>query len=322
MSHYAGLIAEATERDMATWPVGRPFPLRPRMQAITLDVIVQAVFGTQSPQMSAVLGQFLRACGSLLILNPAWRKDLGRHSPWGRFVRLRARVHRMVEKEIAERRRAADLSWRTDMLSVLLCGNKGLDDDGLRDELITMLLAGHDTTASALAWAFDLLVHHPEVHKRLVVAVGDGDDDYLDAVVKEAMRLRPVIAEAGRTLTGPTNIGGYRLPAGVSVTPSILLLQRRPDLYPDPLAFRPERFLGATDPHTWTPFGGGIRRCLGAPFATLEIHVVLRTVLRRMRLAPASRRPARPKRRAVTLMPGDGTRVVAIPTEDASGALA
>jgi hypothetical protein len=313
MGTYADLVAEATERDLATWPVGRPFPVRPHMQAITLDVIVGAVFGTSSLATSRAFHRFLRASGSLLILNPAWRKDLGRHSPWGRFVRLRAQVHRMVASEIAERRHAADLDARNDMLSVLLREGQELHDLQLRDELLTMVLAGHDTTTSALAWAFDLIVHHPDVHERLVVAVRDGDERYLDAAVKEVLRLRPVIPEAGRTLTRPAVLGGRQLPAGVSVTPSILLLQRRSDLYPDPLAFRPERFLNSADPHTWIPFGGGIRRCLGAPFATLELQVVLRTVLARMRLAPASKRPARPKRRAVTLMPHNGARIIATP---------
>ena len=320
MSTYAEWVEETTEEDMATWPTGRPFALWPHMQAITLTVMMRAVFGVSpGPELDRIrepVHRLVSDRGSVLILNPAWRKDFGRRSPWGRFVRLRADVHAMVEGEIAQRRQADDLESRVDLMSMLIQARdedgNSLDDLELRDELMTMLFAGHETSATALAWAFDLLVHHPEALDRLNAAVDDGDDTYLDAVVKEVLRLRPVIPDVGRVLTRPASIGGRMLPAGVSVGPNLALLHRRRDLYPQPLAFRPARFLGqSAESPQWIPFGGGIRRCLGAPFATMEIHTVLRTVLKQMQLTPASRRPARPRRRAVTLTPHNGAPVVA-----------
>ena len=322
MSTYAEWIEEITEQDMAAWPTGHAFAVWAHMQTITLTVMMRAVFGVApGPELDRIrepVHRLISDRGSVLILNPAWRKDFGRRSPWGRFVRLRADVHAMVEGEIAQRRQAHDLESRVDIMSMLI---QARDDDGtslndleLRDELMTMLFAGHETSATALAWAFDLLVHHPHALERLNVTLDDGDETYLDAVVKEVLRLRPVIPDVGRVLTRPASIGGRMLPAGVSVGPNLALLHRRPDLYPEPLAFRPERFLGqsAESPH-WIPFGGGIRRCLGAPFATMEIQTVLRTVLRGMRLTPGSNRLARPRRRAVTLTPHNGAPVIAVP---------
>jgi cytochrome P450 len=290
------------------------------MQAITLEVILRAVFGVSShadlERYRPPLQRFLRDAGSFLILVPALRKDLGPRSPWGHFVRLREDVRRMVEAEIARRRDTPELGSRTDVLSFLLAARdeegKGLDDLDLRDELITMLLAGQDTTATALAWTCDLLVHNRRVLARLVEDLDRGSDAYLDAVIKEVLRLRPTIPEVGRTLSQPTSIGGHELPTGTAVTPSLILIHRRPELYPDPLVFRPERFLERThDLQTWHPFGGGIRHCLGATFATMEMRVVLRTVLSTLRLSPASKRSSRARRRAVTLIPRTGARVVA-----------
>ena len=318
-STYAEWVEEITEQDVASWPAGRAFAVWPHMQAITLTVMMRAVFGVPpGPELDEIrkpVHRMVSDRGSVLILNPAWRKDFGQRSPWGRFIRLRADVHRMVEDEIARRRQAHDLESRADIMSMLIQARdedgKGLDDLELRDELMTMLFAGHETSATALAWAFDLLVHHPQVLDRLNSTLDDGDETYLDAVVKEVLRLRPVIPDVGRVLTQQVSIGGRTLPAGVSVGPNLALLHRRPDLYPDPLAFRPERFLSqpAESPQ-WIPFGGGIRRCLGAPFATMEIRTVLRTVLRRMRLGPGSSRLARPRRRAVTLTPHNGAPVI------------
>lgn len=325
METYESLIMEATERDLETWPVATPFAVWPHMQQVTLEVILRAVFGVapgdELERLRAPLRRFLTDAVSITILNPAWRKDLGRFSPWGRFVRLRAAVDRLVEGEIARRRTAPDLEARTDVMSVLIQARDengdGLSDDALRDELITMLLAGHDTTATGIAWAIDLLVHHPPVLDRLTEAVTDGEDDYLDAVVREVLRLRPVVPDAGRTLTRPATIGGWLVPAGVTVVPSILLLHRRGDLYPRALEFRPERFLqDAHDVQNWIPFGGGLRRCIGAGLANLELRVVLRSVVRRMQLCPADRRPARPRRRAVTLAPRTGVRVIAQPRRE------
>jgi len=310
---YRDVVAEATLADMQTWPAGTPFALHERTRAIALEVILRAVFGAgEGPELDGLrraLVPFL-ANGSLLILIPAVRRDLGSHSPWGRFIRQRAAVHREV-LALVERRRSRPelLGARTDMLSALV---QGTDDDSLvLDELMTLVLAGHDTTATGLAWAFDLLLHNPTVLERLRAELAAGDESYLDAVVQETLRLRPVVGEVPRAPLAPFAIGDGEVPAGTLVVASVYLAHTDPDRYPDPFAFRPERFLGAAlDPATWLPFGGGVRRCLGAAFATLEMAEVLRAVVTHADLQPRSPALERPKRRAVTLMPRHGTRAV------------
>ncbi len=308
MAEYEKAMIEATRRDMATWPVGPPFALHPHTRAITLDVILRLVFGADDQERLAELKDVLRPwlvqAGSLLVLAPFLRHELGGRTPWGRFVRQRRAFDALVDVHIRERRADPDLGSRTDVLSLLL---PHLDDASLHDELLTMLAAGHDTSATTLAWAFDLLLHHPEALDQ-----ARGDDGYLDAVVKETLRLRPVILEVGRTMTHDTVIAGVAMPAGFAASPSILLAQRDPFVYPDPLAFKPERFIDRpADPSTWLPFGGGIRRCIGAAFATMEIKTVLRTVLSEVELEPASPKLERAKRRAVTMIPARGVRVTA-----------
>ena len=226
---------------------------------------------------------------------------------------MRTRVRAAIIETIRERRADPGVAERSDILSLLIRAQRqdgtSLNDEELCDELLTLLLAGHETTATALAWTFDLVLHDAEVLQRLQAA--ELDDTYLDAVIKEALRLRPVIPQVGRRLTQPMTLGGIDLPEGVIAVPNIVLTHRRPDVYPDPLAFRPERFVGRrTDPYAWLPFGGGTRRCLGAAFALTEMRVVLRTVLTSTRL-----RAARPglepvQRRIVTLAPRHGTRVL------------
>ena len=308
MGAYAEAMVDSTRRDLATWPVGTPFALHPRTQAITLDVILRLVFGADDPaklaEFKAVLQPWLKQAGSLLVLAPFLRHELGGCSPWGRFAESRRRFDALLDVHIQERRADPHLGSRTDALSLLV---PHLDDTALRDELLTMLAAGHDTSATALAWAFDLLLHHPDSLER----VRSDDEEYLEAVVRETLRLRPVILEIGRTLTHDTVIGGVCYPAGVDVTASIVLAQRRVDRYEYPLLFRPERFIGRpADPSTWLPFGGGIRRCIGAAFAMMEIKTVLRTVLSETQLKPASPKLERPKRRAVTMVPARGVRVI------------
>jgi len=319
MQSYAAIIERATAADVDQWPLGRPFSLLPRLRAITLDVILRVVFGLDdADRLNGFRNQlepFLEGAGSLLVLNPGFRRSLGGYSPWARFSRLRAEVLAALSGEINRRRSAGDLERRRDVLSLLLRAQvddaNQLDDEELRDNLLTMVLAGHDTTATALAWAFDLLLHHPSVLERLMHDLEEGGA-YLGAVIMETLRVRPVIPDIGRTLVHPARLGTTTLAAGTSVAPSILLAHRRPDRYPDPDRFRPERFLdeGAPDLLTWIPFGGGFRRCLGAGFATLEMEVVLRTVLTSCRLRPAGARAERQRRRVVTLRPRHGTRVV------------
>ena len=188
---------------------------------------------------------------------------------------------------------------------------RGLTDAQLRDQLMTLLVAGHETTASGLAWALERLARHPEMYGRLREEARAGGDEYVDAVCKETLRIRPVVYLVARRLTEPVEIGGWALPAGATVAPSIYLVHRRPDVYPEPERFRPERFLEQpAGTYTWIPFGGGVRRCLGASFAQQEIKVVLRTLLEAARLRPASTRPEAPRARHVTIVPSRGARVV------------
>jgi len=320
IGRYAETMRSAAERELATWPMGRPFPLRPAMQRVTLEVILRTVFGVTDSER---LGRFSDAVtrlgeGSNLVLwMPALRRDLGPLSPWRRFLRARAAVDELIYDEIARRRAEPDFESRDDVLSLLL---QARHDDGrpmseveLRDELMTVVGAGHETTATALCWVFELLGRNPRVEGRLrdEVASSDGGDEYLDAVMKETLRLRPVVVDVVRKLMRDAEIGGHELPAGTWLVPAIAVVHQRPDVYPDPYEFRPKRFLeGQPEPYTWIPFGGGIRRCIGASFAQMEIKVMLRAFLTGARLRPASRRPEVPRARHVTIVPSRGARVV------------
>jgi cytochrome P450 family 135 len=237
------------------------------------------------------------------------------------FKRSLRAADELIFEQIARRRNDPALPDREDVLSQLLQAHddqgRGMSDQQLRDELITLLLAGHETTATGLAWTFDLLWRHPAKLERLSAECRDGGgDDYLEAVIKEALRLRPPLAFVDRKLARPFEVAGYRLPAGTVVAPCIYLVHRRPDLYPDPHAFRPERYLdrgqGAADTYTWLPFGGGVRRCLGAGFAVFEMKVVLSTVLRSVTLAAASRRREATRRRSIVLAPARGARGIVL----------
>jgi cytochrome P450 len=310
---YGRLVVDVTIADMARWPVGRPFALHERTRAITLEVILRAVFGARTEEelrpLRAALGLFLAdSSGSPLALAPPLRRDLGPRSPWGKFVRQRDAVHAEVRALIAARRLAPDVDTAPDILSALLVA--GCDGQDLLDQLMTMVLAGHDTTATALAWAFDLLLHHLPALDRLKSALAAGDDAYLDAVVHETLRLRPVLGEIGRTVLAPFPAGGFELPAATSLMPSIYLAHTDPERYPAPLQFRPERFLDqAPDLVSWLPFGGGVRRCLGVGLATLELREVLRTVVMQADMRAVDSSMEAPKRRAVTIMPRHGCRV-------------
>jgi cytochrome P450 len=233
--------------------------------------------------------------------------------PLARLQGLRREIDAMLDVEIAERR--ADP--REDILSMLLEarfeGGEPIGDAEIRDQLMTLLLAGHETTATGLAWTFDLLTRNPPVLDRLVAAVDAGDQTYVRAVVTESLRLRPVVPLAGRRLTAPLRVDGHELPPGTDVTPAIWLAHTRADRYPEPFAFRPERFLdGAAGTSAWIPFGGGVRRCIGAAFAEMEMRVAITEILRRRTLRAASRHAERVARRNVTFSPAGGTRVVAV----------
>ena len=314
------MIADIAARELETWPLGRSFALRPRMQEITLEVILRAVFGIEDPGRLARLRPALVRMINVNAIHgvaPITRVDLGPRSPWGRYLRARAEADEIIFEQIARRRAAADDEAHDDVLALLLAvrdedGGDGLTDGELRDELITLLLAGHETTATALAWAFERLVRHPAALARLREEAEVGEDTYLDAVVKETLRSRPVVIDVARTLAEPARVGGYDLPAGVMVVPMITLVQTGPGAWEDPDAFRPERFLDGAqpDPYTWIPFGGGVRRCLGASFATFEMKVVLETILPAADLIPCSPEPEAARLRHVTLVPARGAEVV------------
>ncbi|HEV2372224.1 MAG TPA: cytochrome P450 [Streptosporangiaceae bacterium] len=312
-------VRDITRAEVARWPAGKPFALRPAMQAITLDVVMRVVFGvegsTRADDLRAAVVALTRLGRNPFMLFATRGRRLGPRSPWARFLRARDTLDTLLFAEIQERRGAGDLEECGDVLSQLLLARddegQAMTDQELRDELVTLLFAGHETTATSLAWAFDLLLHHPQALARLVAEVDGGGSEYLDATIKEVLRLRPVVALVDRHVRTDTRIGEYTVPAGAMVCPNIYLTQRRADLYDEPTEFRPERFVGQAPPaFAWFPFGGGIRRCIGATFATFEMRIVIPEVLRAVTLDPASPRQARVRREAVTFVPHDGARCI------------
>jgi len=288
--------------------------LRERMRALTFEVISRAVFGVSDPVRMAELRRALSAVidtGTIMMAVPLMRADLGRFSRGGKLARRLHAADALIYQEIARRRREADVAERTDVLSLLLQARdedgNGMSDRELRDQVVTLLLAGHETTATSLAWAFERLTRTPHALARAT----EGDDAYLDAVTQEVLRVRPVISDVVRKLKQPLRIAGHDLPAGVIIAPGIGLVQRDARRYEQPMEFRPERFLGdGAAPYTWIPFGGGIRRCLGAAFAQMEMRVVLRTVLGRARLRADRPAGERTRVRHITQVPARGARVV------------
>ena len=330
VARQAGLMAEIAAANVARWPVGTEFPVAPRMSQITLEVILRTVIGATDPARLASLREVmprllnLGQWASLSIANP----DLQDRRPW-RYVRRRIEeADRLLYAEIADRRADPNLAERTDVLAMLVRASDGhsrtMTDSELRDQLMTLLVAGHDTTATALSWALERLSRHPAKLDKAVraaeaSAAGDpAGDEYLDAIAKETLRIRPVVFDVGRVLTQPVELAGYRLPAGVMVAPGIGLVHSSPEHYPNPDRFDPDRMLGVPPaPSTWLPFGGGNRRCLGATFAMAEMRVVLREVLRRVELRPTTAKGERQKVKAVILVPQRGARVYVHAIRDA-----
>jgi cytochrome P450 len=319
IQRYGELIRAATLREMETWTVAEPFALRPHTQRITLSVIMRAVFGVHDEERLARFERLIETFAgrlSLVTAIPPLRRNFGRWSPWARFVAARAALDAFIYEEIALRRaeNAGRSAEADDVLSLLLAARHDdgspMSDAELRDELVTILGAGHETTATGLAWAFERLLRSPPVLARLRESIAAGEDDYLDATVKETLRARPVIVDVARKLTAPKSIGGYELPAGTFVMAAIAALHYREDLFLKPDEFRPERFLnGKADTYAWIPFGGGVRRCIGAAFAEYEMRIVLRTILERAELSTPDPRPEKVKVRNITLAPGKGTLV-------------
>jgi cytochrome P450 len=319
VAHFREVIHEVAEAEIARWRAGEEFVLRNRMRNLTFEVICRAVFGVTEPWRVERLRQKLVAVidsNPLLMLVPALRVDLGPHSPGGRFARVKHEADELLYEEIARRRSEPDLDERTDVLSLLLRARdeqgEPMTDRELRDELFTMLAAGHETTATGLSFAFDLLMRNPRVLMRLREELEGGNGDaYLEAVAKETLRLRPVIDAVERTLTKPRTVAGWELPAGAMVFPGIVLVHMREDLYPNPQEFRPERFLDdGAESYSWLPFGGGIRRCIGAALAQAEMVEVLRVVVPAIELRPVRDRPDPVVLKGVTLAPRYGVKVV------------
>jgi cytochrome P450 len=311
------VIREVAEAEVESWRDGERLVMRERMRALTFEVIVRAVFGVAErariERLRSVLVSLIDM-QMIFVMPSILRRDLGRFSPWGQFQRRLKAADALIYEEIGRRRRSRDLEDRTDVLSLLL---RARDEEGgamtdveLRDELMTMLLAGHETTATGLAFAFDLLMREPRVFARLRDELGGEDDVYLDAVVTESLRLRPVIDANERTLTKPRTICGWDLPAGIRVYPAIAVVQLRDDLYPRPHEFRPERFIEEeVTSYSWLPFGGGVRRCIGAALAQAEMAEVIRTVVSRVDLEPVRPRREPVVMRGITLVPRHGTPV-------------
>jgi cytochrome P450 len=315
---YGELMRKATIREMESWPVGEPFALRPHTQRITLAVIMRAVFGVHDEarltRFAGLIERFSRRV-SAVIAFPFLRHNLGPFGPWARFLRARAALDEFIYEEIELRRAEVDAGEdHDDVLSLLLAARHEdggpMSDEELRDELVTVLGAGHETTATGLAWAMERLLRNPSVLARLRDSIAAGEDDYLEATVKETLRTRPVIVDVARKLTAPFAIGGYELPAGTYVLPAIAAIHYREDLFPEAERFKPERFLDSkADNYAWIPFGGGVRRCIGASFAEYEMKVILQTILERAELSAPDPEPEKAKVRNITLAPGRGARV-------------
>jgi cytochrome P450 len=321
IAHYSKLIEKITRREIDSWRLGETIRTRTVAQTITMEVIIRAVFGVTDLDRVAELKGVLPRLSSI---NPVLafefvRKDLGRRSPWGRFVRDRDRVDQMLYEEIERRRSDPDRDIRRDILTLLLSARdedgKPLTDPELRDELITLLLAGHETTATSIGWAFERLLRTPSALARLTAEAKTGhSDNYIEAVIKETLRVRPVVSEVFRAPTEPTELGGFLFAPGTQLAASILLVQYDPELYPpDPYAFRPERFLeAAPESYTWIPFGGGVRRCLGAAFAQLEMKIVISTILARTRLRAPRAASEKARFRGITLLPSRGSEAIVV----------
>jgi cytochrome P450 len=338
MALYGDIIVEATERAIRSLPRGRVVRLHDTMQWITLEVIMRAVFGVRDGQELAhlrdVLARLLHTVANPVSIPLGASGEI--RVPWflsplkswvRRFERDKAEADRFLYDDIA-RLRTASREGRTDVLSMLIDARdedgKGWSDVELRDEMMTLLVAGHETSATSLCWAFCHILRHPPVLARLRAelddVVGHGPVGashlprlpYLDAVIKETLRLTPILPFVGRKLLEPWNVGGLHLPAGLTLTPCIYLTHHRADLWPDPDAFRPERFLdGRLNPYAWFPFGGGVRRCLGMAFAMFEMRMIVAHTLQNLELALAPDYVPRIHRRSITLAPSGGLPIVA-----------
>ncbi|MEU9823254.1 cytochrome P450 [Pseudonocardia alni] len=318
MAGYAELFASETRREMESWPLGSPFAVLPATNRITLTVILKAVFGAEAAefeQLRELIGPMIALAQKLDLLAFA-RRDLGPWSPWGRYLAHRRRFDELVGRLIAIGRADPDLAARRDVLVLMLQARyddgSAMSDAAVCDQLLTMLAAGHETTATSLAWALERLSRHPRLLRRLVAEIDAGEtDELLRATIQEVHRTRPVIDLVARCARRDVEIGPWRLPAGTTVMVGIATLHQDATVFPDPHRFDPDRFLGVhPDHYAWIPFGGGTRRCIGAAFADMEMLTVLRTVLTDLELSPSVAPPERPVNLGVTFAPSERGRVV------------
>lgn len=316
MQSFGSVMREIAEASFESWPLGKPFSIHTFMQDITLDVILRTVFGLDAKDAHGALrGKLVEllelAARPWLMMPGMLGLDLMR-IPFLRMSKLKRAVDEALYRVISERRLRP--TGGTDVLSTMMLARDEqgelMTDVELRDELVTLLLAGHETTATSLAWVFDRLLANPQTYAKLASELAAGREEYLDAVIRETLRVRPILPLVGRHAVKPFKLGTWNLPAGTRIAPSIYLAGRRADAYPHPDRFVPDRWLGVRpDPYSWLPFGGGTRRCLGMAFAQFEMRIVLQTVVPRARLRLA-RGPARVVRRGITLAPSGGTQVV------------
>ena len=329
LARWEGFCEQRTLQEIGQWPVGEPVSLRPITEKISLAVILKVVFGVRDPARSEELRELLPMLFDVPpgaapgYLHRLGRLDLGPWSPWGAFRRKRDRIDELILAEVAERRAefAADLGdardeARADVLSMLLAERddegRPMSDRELRDQLVTMLAAGHETTSTSTAWAIERLVRHPEIIKDLRAEAQSGGTVLLDAVIKETLRSRPVVPQIARYLTEPTEIDGCLVPADTMVMLPMSVIHMDPDVYPDPETFDPGRFRDGNDPggYSWLPFGGGVRRCPGASLALLEMRVMIRTIVQNVDLAPDRPEAERPVVRGISSVPNRGARVI------------
>ena len=331
MRLYGDIMREIADRSIDTWPIEQPFPIHERMQAITLDIILRTVFGVDEgsllQKLRSLLIEFLRLVGSSPLLLIRWLQiNLGPLTSWQRVGKLSREIDTVLYEQIAQRKAAAQ-NGRTDIMAMLV---EARDEDGrpmsdqeLRDEMITMLLAGHETTATSLSWVVHRLLQNPAVLEKVRAerqrVIGDGpiqaehipELEYLDATIKETARLNPIVPAVVRYLEQPTQIGAYEIPADCVAAPCIYLTHRRPESWPEPETFNPDRFVGKRiDPYTFFPFGGGVRHCLGAAFATYEMKIVLAQILSRVSLRPVPGHTVRVVRRSIMFAPSEGMPVI------------